>query len=86
MSPITQILLAVGSVLGGLLMATAMIWFFDLQLLGLDALATFPTGWTVLDVLIHACAIMMFAGGTRAIYVAVSRSLVGKRDLPPRAE
>jgi len=85
MSAITQILLAVGSVLGGLAMSAGMIWFFDLTILGAEELAQFPDGWTVLDILTHACAVMMFAGGTRAIYVAVGRSLSGKKDTPPMA-
>lgn len=85
MPAITQILLALGSVLGGLALSAGMVWFFDLSIMDAEELAQFPDGWTILDVLTHACAVMMCVGGTRAIYVAVGRSLSGKKDTPPMA-
>lgn len=83
MNAIRLLLVGVGSVVGGLLITSAMVWLFDFQLADRDMIAQFPETWTVFDVLVNGCAVMMFVGATRAIYVAMTRQLSGKPDLPP---
>ncbi|MHC8509451.1 MAG: hypothetical protein ACYYKD_08665 [Rhodospirillales bacterium] len=77
--------LGLSAVCGGAAIAWAMVWIFGLETADAEKLAAFPAGWTVLEILTHACAVMMFVGGTRAIYVGVSRTVTGNTDTPPRA-
>lgn len=79
-----RVLLGAGALCGGAALAWAMVWFFGLEIAPAEKLAAFPAGWTVFEVLVHACAVMMFIGGVRAIYVGVARTITGQADPPPR--
>lgn len=81
-NPNRQLLLGL-SVGLGFILTVGLVWLFGIEFSLATRYAEFPDNWTVLEFLSNATALFVFAGATRAAYMALCSYYFGEPDEAP---